>query len=237
MCSRYLLVSSAEILAKLTRAVRFPPSRPRYNAAPTQHLPVVRTTGTSAEREAAELRWGLVPSWSHEPRTNTLLINARAETAAAKPAFRESFRHRRCLVPADGFFEWKKTSRGRSPWLFQHADRTPLVFAGLWDRWTGDCAEPFESFTILTTAPNSLLAEIHDRMPVILPPDAQDQWLMANIPPKALAQLLVPFPAEAMTGRPVSQRLNSVANDDPACLEPPATAGSTSGDQLDLPME
>ena len=234
MCSRYMLVSSAALLATATQVARFPSRRPRHNAAPTQHLPVVRRTAGAEGREAVELRWGLVPAWAREPRTASLLINARAETVAEKPAFRESFRLRRCLVPADGFFEWQKTPGGRMPWLFQRADGAPLLFAGLWEHWAGGGAEPFESFTILTTTANPLLAELHDRMPVILPREALDEWLAAEASPQSLAHLLVPFPADAMTRRPVNPRLNNVAHDDPACLEPPAAQSNPSGAQLNL---
>jgi len=231
MCSRYMLVSPADLLAKATGMKVFPLVNPRYNAAPTQKLPVVRSAAAGGGRESAIMRWGLVPGWSKDGRLKSVLINARSETVARKPAFRDAFRHRRCLVPADGFFEWKQTGRARMPWLFEPGDGIPFCFAGLWESWSGAGAEPFESFTILTTTPNEVVAGFHDRMPVILPAPAQDAWLADGSSENDLAPLLVPTPGASMRVRPVNPRLNSVANDDPACIEPPP-ANPAPGGQL-----
>ena len=219
MCSRYMLVSPADLLAKATGMRVFPLVQPRYNAAPTQSLPVVRAA--RAGRESAMMRWGLVPSWSREGKMKSILINARAETVAHKPAFRDAFRRRRCLVPADGFFEWKHAGRDRNPWLFEPTDGGPITFAGLWETWSGGEGAALESFTILTTTPNEVVADFHNRMPVILPAAARDTWLDDAADEGALMSLLKPVSASALRARPVNPRLNSVANDDPACIEPP----------------
>jgi putative SOS response-associated peptidase YedK len=226
-----MLVSPADLLAKATGMRVFPLVNPRYNAAPTQKLPVVRNADAGAGRESAIMRWGLVPSWSQDGKMKSALINARSETVAQKPAFRDAFRRRRCLVPADGFFEWKHSGRDRNPWLFEPVDGGPIAFAGLWETWTGGEGEALESFTILTTTPNELLADFHNRMPVILSAAARDAWLADDAGEEDLKSLLVPVSATALRARPVNPRLNSVANDDPACIEPPP-AGRTSRAQL-----
>lgn len=228
-----MLVSPVGLLAKATGMKVFPRVHPRYNAAPTQMLPVVRCTEQGDDRETAIMRWGLVPGWSRDGRMKSVLANARSETIARKPAFRDAFRRRRCLVPADGFFEWKGTARGRMPWLFEPSDGIPFCFAGLWEYWSGPGAEPFESFTILTTTPNAVVADFHDRMPVILPAAAREAWMAADAGEDDLTALLVPVSEGAMRARPVNPRLNSVANDDPACLEAPH-AGPAPGEQLAL---
>lgn len=221
MCSRYMLVSPADLLAKATGMRVFPLVQPRYNAAPTQSLPVVRVGSGGAGRESAMMRWGLVPSWSRDGKMRSILINARSETVMEKPAFRDAFRRRRCLVPADGFFEWKHSGRDRLPWLFEPADGGPMCFAGLWDTWAGGDAGTLQSFAILTTTPNETVAPFHDRMPVILPDAAREAWLAGDASETSLSPLLVPVPAAALRARPVNARLNSVANDDPSCIEPP----------------
>ena len=219
-----MLVSPADLLAKATGMKVFPLVHPRYNAAPTQDMPVVRVA-SGGGREVAMMRWGLVPSWSRAGQMKSVLINARSETVAQKPAFRDAFRRRRCLVPADGFFEWKHHGRDRLPWLFQPNDGGPFCFAGLWETWSGGDAGVLESFTIMTTTPNDVLAEFHDRMPVILPPPAQETWLAADASEQSLVSVLKPLPDRSLHARPVSPRLNSTVNDDPACIEPPPAAG------------
>ena len=199
--------------------------RPRYNVAPSQDVAVVRTADDG--RTLAMLRWGLIPAWAREPNIGYKLINARAETAAEKPSFRAAWRHRRCLIPADGFYEWKREGKTRQPWLFGLGDGAPFAFAGLWERWTvpadtaltGSLAErspgdAVETCTILTTAANGTVAPVHGRMPVILPEDAYGPWLAGEEVP------LAPYPADGMTAHPVSTLVNRPANDDPACVEP-----------------
>ncbi len=199
--------------------------RPRYNVAPSQDVAVARTTERG--RILSMLRWGLIPSWASDPAIGHKLINARSETAAEKPSFRSAFRHRRCLIPADGFYEWQRRGATRQPWLFGLRNGAPLVFAGLWERWTvpegaaltGSLAErspgdTVETCTILTTAANQTVAPVHGRMPVILPPDAWDPWLMDGDVP------LAAYHAGEMIAWPVSTHVNRPANDDPRCVEP-----------------
>lgn len=234
MCTRYLLRRPVAELVAALGVTAFPSPLPRYNAAPKQSLPVVRRTpGPARRREAAALAWGLVPHWSPTPSTTKALINARAESAAEKPAFREALRHRRCVVPADGFYEWKRTGHGPRPWLFEHTGGELLLLAGLWDRWAGPGAEPFESFAVLTTTPNAVVAPLHDRMPVLLPAVALEEWLDVATPPARVAALLAPCPAALLRARAVHPRLNDVRYDDPSCLEPPPPEAPPA-DQLEL---
>lgn len=220
MCGRYAITSPLEAIieAFAVKGVR-PNLQPRYNAAPSQDLPVVR-----AGREGRELilmRWGLVPSWSKGPDSRYSMINARAETVASKPAYRGPFRQRRCLVPANGFYEWKKTAEGKQPYFIALATGEALAFAGLWDHWTGPEGEAITSFTIIVTAANDCVRPIHDRMPVILGPDDHESWLGERGAPSRtkLAIMLRPYPAELMRAYPVSRDVNSPANDSPGLLE------------------
>ena len=191
--------------------------RPRYNVAPSQEAAVVRAD-RDGRRSLSMLRWGLVPAWARDPRSGPRLINARAETARTKPSFRAAFASRRCLIPADGFYEWKREGGAKQPWLIGMKDRGPFAFAGLWERWSapGGGAEAMETFAILSTAANDTVAPIHDRMPVILAPTAFGSWLAgAEVP-------LGPCSPETMTAWPVSAFVNRPANDDPRCIEPVA---------------
>jgi putative SOS response-associated peptidase YedK len=168
------------------------------------------------------MRWGLVPSWAASPEDAGRPINARAETAAGKPTFREPLRRSRALVPADGFFEWKKGDRGREPWALRLKSRRPFAFAGIFDTWTPRGGPPLRTFAILTTRPNPLVAAVHDRMPVILTPEGENLWLDPDVKdPAALAPLFEPLGAEAMEAFPVSRRVNAPANDDASVLEAP----------------
>ena len=198
--------------------------RPRYNVAPGQDVAAVRTAEDG--RRLSMLRWGLIPFWSREPNIGYRMINARAETAAGKPAFRAAYRARRCLIPADGFYEWQRKGKVRQPFYFGLNDGALMAFAGLWERWTipdgiklprslSDRAsgDAVETCTILTTSANETLASIHHRMPVILPPDTFDPWLAGE--PVALE----PYPTDAMTSLAVSTWVNKASNDDPRCLE------------------
>lgn len=190
--------------------------KPRYNVAPSQKVPVVRER--AGRRELALLRWGLIPAWAKEAAIGYKMINARAETVATAPSFRAAFKTRRCLIPASGFFEWKQEGPRKQPYLIGHKDGTPLSLAGLWERWEQG-PEPVETFTIITTTPNELMAPIHDRMPVILPPEAFDAWLAPGPSPIAEA-LLQPYPAEKLKTCPISTRVNSPKNDDSSIIEP-----------------
>lgn len=230
MCGRYSITTPEEAVRR-----HFghggPPRNlaPRYNAAPSQDLPVVRI-GADSGRELAMLRWGLIPSWAEDARIGDKLINARAETLAQKPSFRAAFRHRRCLVPADGFYEWKREGNGKQPYRVTLAGGGVFAFAGLWERWQGPDG-PVESFTIVTTEAASPIAHIEPRMPAILDPDAYDAWLDTDRPLDDAMALLRPAPAERLRAAPVSARVNDVRNDDPGIIAPPDEGADAAGAQ------
>ena len=222
MCGRFTLTVSASVLADLFNLEDPPDFRPRYNVAPTQSHPIVRT-GEGGSREWAAMRWGLVPHWAKDAKIGARMINARSETAAEKPSFRTALSRRRCLVPADGFFEWKTEASGKQPFHIRFTDRRPFALAGLWERWRRVEGEALETFTILTTRPNDVAARLHDRMPVILAAESWPAWLQASpLSSEQKEQLFLPFPDQDMEAVPVSRRVNSPRNDDPACLDPPA---------------
>ncbi len=224
MCGRYRLARKKEILAQTFDAENEVDWSPRYNVAPGQDVPVVRQDATRPVRMLSLIRWGLIPSWSKDAKAGYKMINARAETVADMPAFRDPFRSRRCLVPADGFYEWTKQGKQKSPFCFSMADDSIFAFAGIWDRWRDPKRDPdkkwLETCSIITTSANALLSGIHDRMPVIMKPENYDLWLDPGFKKvDDLLDLLRPFPAEAMRHYRVSTRVNSVKNDDPACAE------------------
>jgi putative SOS response-associated peptidase YedK len=191
---------------------------PRYNVAPTEDVPVVRAAPTG--RRLDLLHWGLVPRWAQDPSIGNRMINARAETAAEKPAFRDALRRRRCLIPADGFYEWKKVegAKRKQPYLFRMKGDRPFAFAGVWESWRRE-GEALESFTILTTGPNELLAGVHDRMPVIVAPADYDRWLDPARNATDVQDLLRAYPAGEMEAVRVSTRVNNAGFDDPSCAE------------------
>jgi putative SOS response-associated peptidase YedK len=218
MCGRFTLRAIDRIKLRLSHAqqLSLDAFSPRYNIAPSQDvLAVITQAGTATP---AWMRWGLIPSWSNEPKG---FINARAETVERKPSFSESFERRRCLIPADGFFEWPRHKLTRQPYYFQLRDEAPFAFAGLWDRWQQNGVS-INSCAIVTTAANELLAPIHDRMPVILTPEAQEEWLRGHDDPTELKELLSPYPAAEMKSHPVSRRVNYPDNDDQELVEPVA---------------
>ena len=191
---------------------------PRYNIAPAQTVIVVGDDGT---RYLTRMRWGLIPSWAKDPAIGNRMINARAETVATRPAFRVALRKRRCLVVADGFYEWQERVRGKQPFYLALRSREPFGFAGLWDTWMSPEGDEIGSCTIITTEANELLRPIHDRMPVILTREAEAIWLDPAIQePTQLLPLLKPYPAEGMELYPVSTRVNNPAHDGPECMEP-----------------
>lgn len=223
MCGRFTLKAAAMNLQELFHLQEVPPLPMRYNIAPTQMVAAVRLGAERATRELALLRWGLVPPGASDLKVGNRLINARAETAAQLPAFRSAFRHRRCLVLADGFYEWKEVDGKKQPYYFQLRDGGPFAFAGLWDSWNSPEGEAVESCTVLTTRANELVAPVHDRMPVILLPQHYDLWLDTTVQQKErLAPLLTPYPPTQMQSHPVGQRVNSAQNDEPECIEPVA---------------
>jgi putative SOS response-associated peptidase YedK len=197
---------------------------PRYNIAPTQPVLAVRKLPGESRREMAWLKWGLIPFWSADPKIAYRTINARSEKAAKSPAFRDAFKKRRCLIPADGFFEWKKDGKKKLPYYFQTKDHQPFALAGLWETWKDNEGKPLETCTILTTDANALVSEFHDRMPVILPQEDWERWLDPEQQDAAKVQpMLAPYPAEMMAGTAVNPIVNNTKNDSPACIEPIAS--------------
>ncbi|MCZ6603891.1 MAG: SOS response-associated peptidase, partial [Alphaproteobacteria bacterium] len=198
MCGRYTLTTPSQAIVDLFALDPGPNLAPRYNIAPTQAVFAVRLD-PSGGREAAQLRWGLVPSWAKDPQIGNRMINARAETVREKPSFRSAFKGRRCLIAADGFYEWQKqkpgTKGGKQPYWITLADRGPFAFAGLWEHWTDGQGSKLETCTIVTCPANDLVAPIHPRMPVILGPQDHAQWLDPETAPDAAASLLRPYPA------------------------------------------
>ncbi|MBK1667941.1 hypothetical protein CKO28_07820 [Rhodovibrio sodomensis] len=240
MCGRYSITSPTEAIQRVFQVPERPNLPARYNVAPTQDVPVVRVRGDAEGPEAdggrhlVQLRWGLVPFWAEDPGIGAKMINARAESAADKPAFRAAFRRRRCLVVADGFYEWKapaEEGRRKQPYRIELADRRPFGFAGLWERWTDPKDQSvLETCTILTTQANADLKHIHPRMPVMLSPDAFDAWLDPAADVETAQGLLTPYPDGALTAYPVSTRVNAVKHDDPSILEPLQAAEPSEGD-------
>jgi len=219
MCGRFTISVAAAEVAELLGVAIPPEYRPRYNAAPSQILLAARVNEVG-KREAVLLRWGLIPSWATDPKIAFSLINARGETAAQKPSFRSAFKRRRCIIPADGFFEWKKEGKLKRPHWFHRKDRKPFVFAGLWERWEPEKGEPVETCTIVTTEPNEVVKPFHDRMPVILTGLAADRWIKpGDITPEAAADLLKPAPKSFLIENEVSTVVNSPKIDSPACIQ------------------
>jgi putative SOS response-associated peptidase YedK len=217
MCGRFTLTAPAETLARQFQAAE--PSfdfEPRYNIAPTQEVPLVRQETNGPGREILLARWGLIPSWSKDGKG---FINARADTVADKPVFRSAFRKRRCLVPANGYYEWQKVGKAKQPYYIYLRDGQPFGFAGLWETWHAPDGEVIESCSILTTDANELMRPIHDRMPVIVQPAHYDRWLdPVNQEVDALRSLMQPYPASAMAAHAVSTWVNNPRHEGPACI-------------------
>lgn len=224
MCGRYSLKTPANILAEHFQLKKTPSLNPRYNIAPAQPIAIIRLRSLQNGRELALLRWGLIPSWAKDPGIGNKMIIARAETVSEKPAFREAFARSRCLIPADGYYEWQRQGRmgqRKQPFYIRRKDKRLFAFAGLWEQWRGPEGKAVETCAILTTEPSQSLTEIHDRMPVILDPKDYEQWLDPYIRQAELLQpLLCPYPEDALTAYPVSLRVNDPAHDDAACTEP-----------------
>jgi len=221
MCGRFTLFDSSDSLAEWFGLGEGTSLSPRYNITPAQAVAVVRIPAEGADRELALLRWGLVPSWAKDPSVGYRMINARAETAAEKPAFRSAIRRRRCLVPADGFYEWKRTGGSKQPYYVRMRDGATFAFAGIWEFWKGEGGDTIESCALLTTGPNELLEPIHDRMPVIIPSRGYDIWLSPMVQdPSALTSFFAPYPAGEMTAYPVRTLVNNPKMDEPALIEP-----------------
>jgi putative SOS response-associated peptidase YedK len=221
MCGRYVITSPPEVMRELFGYADRPNFPSRYNIAPTQPVPIIRLV--EGQRRFALVRWGLIPSWVKDPRTFSLLINARGESVLDKPAFRAAMRYRRCLLPADGFYEWKDTPHGKRPYFVRPRAGGPLAFAGLWETWTGPNGEEMETAAIVTAAANRTLAPIHERMPVIVDKGAFDLWLdTKRVDAKTAAAIIAPAPEHLLEAYEVSPAVNRVANDFPALIEPTA---------------
>jgi putative SOS response-associated peptidase YedK len=224
MCGRFARQSTQEVLADWfgVELEDMPWFAPDYNVAPQTTQPVVRLNRDNGKREFALMRWGLVPYWAKDARIGYSTINARAEEAAAKPLFREALNRRRCLVPADAFYEWQQiNSKTKRPFAFAMKNGKPYAFAGVWERWKPKEGEPLETFTILTTDPNELAEPVHDRMPVILEPQDYSRWMGqgdSSDPARPPVDLLRPYPAEKMRAWPVHDRVGNVRNNDPELL-------------------
>jgi len=220
MCGRFTLKTSRAVIAELLGVRKMPELEARYNIAPSQPVLAVRLEPESGEREGALLKWGLIPSWAKEPGIGNSLANARAETVAEKPAFRSAFKKRRCLVAADGFYEWGKGDGGKIPYYFQLKDGNPFAFAGLWERWEKGEA-PVESCTLITTEANGVVGKIHDRMPVIVMPENFNSWLDPQEQrPDRVKELLRPLADDLMVSHAVSKLVNNPRNERPECVRP-----------------
>jgi len=223
MCGRFTLRTPAGLVAEEFSLWDAPDCKPRYNIAPTQPVAVVRATGEgpAAPRRWDMLRWGLVPGWAADPSVGARWINARSETASTKPAFRTALRRRRCLIAADGFYEWQRAGRTRQPFFFHMRDDRPFAFAGLWEIWAGAGRAALATCTILTTEARDPVRAIHDRMPILVRPDDYARWLdPAMQPPDAIAALLRPMDDGALLARRVGTWVNSPTHDDSRCIEP-----------------
>lgn len=220
MCGRYSLSVQAEKIAQYFAVKDVPQVPARYNIAPTQPVATVCLPDGQTHRQFQWMRWGLIPSWAKDIKIGARLINARSETVTEKPAFRSSFKRKRCLVIANGFYEWQKAGKQKQPYYFQMKDGAPFAFAGLWDSWQPPEGETIVSCTLLTTTANEVLQPVHDRMPVILQPEAYTQWLdPQNKNSEELLPLLEPYPEAAMKAYPVSTLVNNPTNDVHQCIE------------------
>ena len=218
MCGRYVITTAPEAIRRWFATAGFPANfPPHYNAAPGQDLPVIQLQPETGERVLGVLRWGLIPYWSKDPKIAWKCINARGETVKITSAFRSAYQSRRCLVPAEAFFEWKKNGKTKQPYAIALRTRELFAFAGLWENWKDPKTDEWlRTFTILTTQPNELVAPLHDRMPVILAPESYDRWLGGEPDP---TELIRPCPADEMITWPVSVRVNTPKNDDSAILD------------------
>lgn len=224
MCGRFALISSTEAVAdqfeiKSENIAILPPAVPRYNVAPTQPVLGIRLND-DGKRELTFFQWGLIPSWSKDTKIGSKLINARSETVAEKPSFRAAYKRRRCVIPVDGFYEWQKTDNGKQPMFIHGADKKLLPFAGLWEMWRSPEGDSIQTCTILTTKPNEMMAQIHNRMPLILEAEDVQMWLDPGDDPSDAMHLFRPYPAHKMAAYPVSTTVNNPRNESAACIEP-----------------
>lgn len=220
MCGRFTLFEADAVLSKDFGALIAFGLAPRYNIAPSQQILAVRPSMGKGGREAALLRWGLIPHWAKDPSIGNRMINARAETATEKPSFRRAFRHRRCLVPMSGFYEWQKRGILKHPYFIALSDERVMAVAGLWERWEGAEDAPIESCTLLTTESNDLIAPLHERMPVIVAPENYELWLNPSVEdPTVIRPLIVPYPPGEMIARPIRPLVNDPSFDSASLLD------------------
>lgn len=220
MCGRFTFTQPENLVTEVFQLSSSPTLSPRYNIAPTQSVPTVLLDSDDGERQFKMLRWGLIPSWAKDMKMGAALINARAETVAEKPAFRSAFKRRRCLILADGFYEWQQQEKKKQPYYFRLQEGKLFAFAGLWERWEKGEGDAIESCTIITTEANELMQPFHDRMPVILDPKDYEKWLDSQVQkPESLQSLLQPYQSEEMTVYPVSTKVNNARTDSPDCIK------------------
>ncbi len=218
MCGRFTLSQPINAIASVFNLAQIPPLEPRYNIAPTQLIPSI-CAAPGGEKQLQMLRWGLIPSWAKDPAIGAKLINARAETVSEKPSFKSAFKRRRCLIVADGFYEWQRQDGKKQPYYFRLQNGQPFAFAGLWEQWKSPEEQEITSCTILTTAANDLLRPIHDRMPVILDSDRYELWLDPKVEKSEILQpLLHPYQADLMTSYAVSTKVNNPKNNTSECI-------------------
>ena len=226
MCGRFTLHTPTASVASLFRQLTMPQLNPSYNIAPTHQVASVRFSAEQNAPEFAKLRWGLLPGWANDIRMAARMINARSETIHEKPAFRSAFQQRRCLILADGFYEWRATPDGKEPVYITLKSDAPFCFAGLWEQNSNVDTEPLETCTIITTTANDLLAPLHERMPVILPSEKQEAWLDPKFQNSGvLRSFLTPLASDQMHFHTVSRSVNRVAYNQPDCIKPVATQG------------
>jgi putative SOS response-associated peptidase YedK len=219
MCGRFTLQYSNEMLAQIFGAKVSQEIKPRYNISPTQKVPVVRTSPDDSTIHIDLLKWGLIPSWAKDPSIGSHMINARSETADQKPSFKNSLKHRRCIVPASGFYEWLAVEGKKHPLYIKLKDNSLMMLAGIWDHWKSPDGNVIESFSILTTSSNELISPLHDRMPVVLDLKFKDIWLDPKLTnPEQLKPYFKPYPSGSMEMYPVSDLVNSPKNETPECI-------------------
>lgn len=219
MCGRFVTVIPAEELRKIFDLIENPPVEPRYNLCPTQQAGVIRCCDDTGHNRFDVMKWGLVPSWSKDPKMGSHMINARSETVAEKPAFRHAIKYNRCIVPVAGFYEWNHDGKEKHPHYIYLKDSPVMALAGIWEHWKSPEGSVSETFSILTTAPNKLLSTLHDRMPVILNPNDYGLWLNKNLhDPHHLEHLYQPYPDEMLTYHKVPDLVNNPRFDSPACI-------------------
>tara|TARA_B100000579_G_scaffold325531_1_gene275335 strand:- start:151 stop:840 length:690 start_codon:yes stop_codon:yes gene_type:complete len=218
MCGRFTLRVEDEDLSDFFDLPNEVNVAPRYNIAPSQDIYTLRLTPSRREKKLGRMHWGLVPSWAQDPKIAFRLINARSETVENKPSFRDAFRSQRCLIPASGYYEWKREGKEKVPYLISHEDGKLMAFAGIWDTWINPAGEPLTSCSILTTEALPELEKIHSRMPLILESSDFDTWLSPSEIPDQ--EFMMPYQRKALKAMPLSSHVNSAANDDPRCLEP-----------------